>query len=72
MGLNDLNFDFDINKIIEDIRDIIFKTVRVMFNMVFGLPTWIKITLAVLLVLSAIGIAFLTWKYRDQWRYVKY
>jgi len=72
MGIEDFNFNFDINKILENIRDSFFKTVRIIFMMIFNLPTHIKITLAILFVLFVIGIAVLTWKYRDEWRYVKY
>ncbi len=72
MGIEDIKVDFDIDQIIEGIRDSLFKTVRIVFNLIFGLPISVKITIAILFVLSVIGISYLTWKYRDEWRYVKY
>ena len=72
MKLDDINLDFDINKMIEGIRDGFFKIIRIIFRMIFNLPTGVKIMLAVLLLLFTIGIGYLTWKYRDEWRYVKY
>ena len=70
MNIDDLNFDF--NQLLEGIKDGFFKMVRIIFIMFFNLPIWIRITLAILFVLFVIGIAVLTWKYRDKWRYVEY
>ena len=72
MNLDELSLDFDVNKILEGIKDGFFKIVRTIFTMFFGLPMWIKITMAVIFILVVIGIAILTWKYRNEWRYVKY
>ncbi len=72
MDLDNINLDFDINKIIEGIRDGFFKIVRTIFMMFFNLPVWVKITLAIFSVLLVIVIVYLTWKYRDEWQYVKY
>ncbi len=72
MKLDELNFNFDLNKIFEGISDSFFKTVRLIFMMIFNLPTGIKITLAIIFLLVIISIGYLAWKYRDEWRYVKY
>ncbi len=72
MGIEDINLDFDIDSIIEGIKDSFFKTIRIMFQMIFGLPFVVKITIAIIFVLSVIGIFYLTWKSRDEWRHVKY
>ena len=72
MNLDEINFDFDIGGWIKNITDAFFKTVRTIFTMFFNLPMWVKITSAILLILFVIGIAILTWKYRDEWQYVKY
>ena len=72
MNLNDINLDFDITAFLESIKDGFFKTVRIIFMMIFNLPTSVKIIIAIFFVIMVIGIGYLTWKYRDEWRYVKY
>ncbi len=72
MDLDNLNIDFDVNEIIDSIKDFLFKTVRIIFVMFFNLPMWIKITLAVFFTLGIIGIGYLTWKYRYEWQHVKH
>ncbi len=72
MALEDINFDFDVNKFFGAIKDSLFKTVKVILTMFFNLPFKVKVTIAVFVVLIVIGIAILVWKYRDEWHYVKY
>ncbi len=72
MGLEDINIDFNIEEMIEGLRDSFFKIIVIIFNLIFGLPIWVKITLAICFVLFVIGIAYLTWIYRDEWQYVRY
>ena len=72
MDLDKINIDFDINEIIELIKNGFFKTVKLIFMMIFNLPTGVKIALAIFFVLLVIGIGYLIWKYREEWRYVKY
>ncbi len=72
MNLDSINLDFDINGFLESIKDGFFKTVRIILIMIYDLPTSVKITIAVFFVLLVIGIGYFTWKYRDEWRYVKY
>ena len=72
MNLDDINLDFDLNQLFESIKDSFFKIVRIIFMMFFNLPTKVKIILAVFFVLFVIGIGYLTWRYRNEWQYVKY
>ncbi len=72
MNLDDINLDFDITGFLESIKDGFFKIVRIILMMIYDLPTKVKVTFAILFVLFVIGIGYLTWKYRDEWRYVKY
>ncbi len=72
MNLDDINIDFDVAGFLEGIKDGFFKTVRIILMMIYDLPTNVKITIAVLFVFIVIGIGYLTWKYRDEWKYVKY
>ncbi len=72
MELDDINLDFDITEFLESIKDGFFKIVRIILIMIYDLPINVKITIAVIFVLFVIGIGYLTWKYRDEWRYVKY
>ncbi len=72
MNLDNISLDFDINAILESIKDIFFKTVRTIFLMFLNLPTWVKVTFSIVLLFIVIGIGYLTWKYRDEWKYVKY
>ena len=72
MNLDNISLDFDINAILESIKDIFFKTVRTIFLMFLILPTWVKVTFSIVLLFIVIGIGYLTWKYRDEWKYVKY
>ncbi len=72
MNLDDINIDFDLDKIIKGVQDAFFKVVRTIFIMIFNLPKGVKIALAIFMVLLVIGIGYLTWKYREEWRYVKY
>ena len=72
MDLDAINLDFDITAFFESIKDGFFKTVRIIFMMIFNLPTSVKIIIAVFFLLLVIGIGYLTWKYRYEWQHVKY
>ena len=72
MRLDDINLDFDIEGMANDLKNIIFDIMKIIIDMVSGLPAWVKITMAALLILTAIGIGILTWKYRHEWMYVRY
>lgn len=69
MAINDISFD--INNLVSGFRDSFFKTAKIILVMIFNLPMWVKIPLAIISILLVIGIAILTWKNRDEWRHVK-
>ena len=72
MNLDDINFDFDFMGMIKGVGDIIFRTIRIIFVMFLNLPTPVKITMAIVFILLVMVIGYLTWRYREEWRYVKY
>ncbi len=72
MKLDEINLDFDITGFLQSIKDGFFKIIRIILIMIYDLPTGVKVTIAILFVLFVIVIGYLTWKYRDEWRYVKY
>ena len=72
MGLDDINIDFDLGKMIEGFKNAMFKTVRIIFLFFINLPKGAKITLLILFMLFVVGIGILAWKYRYEWQNVKY
>ena len=69
IAVNDLSLNID--NLVTGFKNSFFKTLKIIFIMIFNLPIWVKIPLAIIFVLFVIGIAILTWKNRNEWRHVK-
>ena len=69
MAISDISFD--VNRLVIGFKESFFKTIKIIFTMIFNLPTWVQIPIAIIFVLFVILIAYLTWKNRDEWRHVK-
>ena len=69
MAVSDISFD--VNKLVIGFKESFFKTIKIIFTLIFNLPMWVKIPMAIIFVLFVILIAYLTWKNRDEWRHVK-
>lgn len=69
MAVNDISFDID--TFFGGLKDSFFKTIKIIFTMIFNLPMWVKIPISIIFVLFVILIGYLTWKNRNEWRHVK-
>ncbi len=69
MGIEDIASAFDINKIMDYMMDIGFKIVKYPFDIWLGLPSIVRYIVYGIIIAIAILITYVTWKYRDAWRY---
>ena len=69
MGFNEALAGLDFNKFKDYMIDIFFKVVYYPFGFWNALPSWVRYGIFGFILLLAIFIAVITWKYRDTWKY---
>ena len=67
MDLGFLSIDFD--GLFNAVWSALYRFIRIPFRLINNLPEGFKIGILAFLMLFMIMIAFLVWKYRDEWRY---
>ena len=69
MPIEDIIGNISIDKIFDYVMDIFFQIVKYPFNIWNNLPDYVRYGVFGIIFLFAIFIAYITWKYRDAWRY---
>lgn len=69
MALSDMFKGLDFNKFVDYLMDMAFKVLRIPFDFWNNLAWYIKIPIYAIILLFSIFLAYVTWKYREAWRY---
>jgi len=69
MGIEDLAESLDINKFINYMIDGFFNIAKYPFGIWNSLPAWVRLTTYAIILIIAIFLGYITWKYREAWRY---
>jgi hypothetical protein len=59
---------FDFQTVLDTIFSFAFKIVKIPFRYWDMVPDWIKLSLLIVIFLIALVFAYITWKYKDEWR----
>jgi membrane protein YdbS with pleckstrin-like domain len=63
------NINIDFESWVKIILGFLFKIAKIPFTYWNGLPPWIRWIVYVLILLFAIFMGWVTWKFKDEWRY---
>ena len=69
MGIEDIGTNINLEKFTEYVVDFMFMVLRYPFDILNGLPAYVRYIVYCLILAFAFLMAVITWKYREAWRY---